>query len=94
MQGVEAYTEVARRSAAATLRGASGEDRDVQRWKTLGALAPHPDVDELSAKPDLKDDDWSRLDLADMVSNLGSPLDQNLLVPDDPSSSYCRIAEA
>jgi patatin-related protein len=71
MQGVEADKEVAERTAAENMVLAEGADLEVMRWKTLGALAPHPDVDELWAKPELKDDEWSRLDLADMVKRKG-----------------------
>src|SRR6266403_3842521 len=70
MQGVEADREVAER-ATKNLAPGPGGDSDVKLWKTLGALAPHPDVDELWAKPNLNDDDWSKLDLADMVKRKG-----------------------
>jgi patatin-related protein len=71
MQGVEADKEVAERSVREKPAGAPGDKPDVQLWKTLGALAPYPDVDELWAKPNLKDDEWSKLDLADMVKRKG-----------------------
>ena len=70
MQGVEADKEVAERTAAQNMV-VGGGDNEVAQWKALGAMAPHPDVDELWAKPELKDDEWSKLDLSDMVKRKG-----------------------
>ena len=71
MQGVEADKEVAERTAKQNMVVAEGDNTDVAQWKTLGAMAPHPEVDELWAKPELKDDEWSKLDLSDMMKRKG-----------------------
>ena len=71
MQGVEADKEVAERTAVQNMVVAEGDNLEIAQWKTLGAMAPHPNVHELWAQPDLKDDEWSKLDLSDMLKRKG-----------------------
>src|SRR5262249_54062971 len=42
-----------------------------EQWKALGAMAPLPPTDAFWAKPEMTDEEWAKLDLADMVKRKG-----------------------